>query len=274
MKRSLFHVMKKPWIIIGIVIAGLGGLFVLKNSIAKVILVGGIKAIAGVDASIEHMDVGLLRTSVGVHGLRIANPRGFPDPTMVDMPELYVDYALLPFFAGQVHLQEVRIHLREVVVEKNATGQLNLASVTAVRQAQTARPAQAPPPGKPTPLLIDVLQLQIGKVVYKDYTAGPQPRVQEFIVHINERYEHITNPQALASLIVVKALAKTTIARLANFDVTALRGQAEDALTGAATLATHALDSAAGLGENVGEEAARTAGKTLKAFKKLLPTDR
>ena len=264
--------MKKPWVLIGIVMAGLGVLLVLKNIVAKTVLIGGIKAVAGVDASIEHMDVGLLRTSIGIRGLRLANPSGFPDNIMVDLPELSVHYQLLPLLQGRVHLEEVRLHLREVVVEKNAQGQLNLTTIPAVQQAQT-QPARQAPPAKKTSLQIDVLQLQIGKVIYKDYTAGPQPRVQEFLVNINERYEHITNPQALASLIVIKALAKTSIAQLAHFDVGALRGQAEDALRGATSLATHALGSAAGLGQEAGKEAARTADKTLKAFKKLLPRD-
>lgn len=48
-------------------------------------------------------------------------------------------------------------------------------------------------------------------------------------MNVNERYEHITNPQTLGS--------------------------------------------AASLGQDVGEEAARTADKALKALRQLLPTD-
>lgn len=264
---------KRPLVIVAIVTASLVGLVLLKNLVAQAALIGGMKALTGLRVSVGGIQVGLLRTSIGIRGVRIANPRGFSDPVMVDLPELYVNYRLLPLLGGRVHLEEVRLHLREVVVEKNAAGQLNLSSVKAVRQAQTEPAKPAPSSNKPTPLQIDVLHLQIGKVIYKDYTAGPQPRVQEFIVNVNERYEHITNPQTLVSVIVVKTLAKTTIARLANFDVGALRGQAEDVLRGATTLATHALGSAAGMGQSVGEEAAQTADQAFKAFKHLLPKE-
>lgn len=266
--------MKPPrWMAIGgIAVAALLGLTALKNVVAKAALIGGVKAAAGLDVAVRQVDVGLWNTAIGIRGLQLANPSGFPDRVMVDLPELYVNYRLLPFLRGRVHLEEVRLQLRELVVEKNAQGQLNLTAIPAVRQAQAHPAGASAPPAKAPPLQIDLLRLQIGTVTYKDYTAGPAPRVQTFRVNLDERYEHITHPEALASLIIVKALATTSIAQLAHFDVGALRGQAQEALRGAVGLAAQTLGSAAGLGHEAGEEAARTADKTLKAFKKLLPT--
>lgn len=127
---------RKPLVIVAIAAAALVGLVLLKNVIAQAALVGGVQALTGLRVSVGGMDVGLLRTSIGIRGVRIANPRGFTDPVMVDLPELYVDYRLLPLLTGRVHLDEVRLHLREVVVEKNAAGWLNLTAIPAVRQAQ------------------------------------------------------------------------------------------------------------------------------------------
>jgi hypothetical protein len=75
------------------------------------------------------------------------------------------------------------------------------------------------------------IELKIGKVVYKDYSRGTEPFVQEFNVNLNERYSNITDPYKLVSLIVVKALWNTTIASLANFNLDGLKGTISDTLS-------------------------------------------
>ena len=274
---------KKPIKLILIAAAVIGGLLVLKNVIAQAAVIGGVRAFTGLRVDVAGLDIGLLHTHVGIKGLRVHNPAGFSDAVMVNLPEAYVDYRLGDLLKGKTHLEEVRINLKELVVERNKQGQVNLSSVAAVQQAQGQAPVQPADAKKPQPpLQIDVLQLQIGKVVYKDYGVGPEPKVQEFPVNINERYQDIHDPRVLASLIIVKALSKTTIARLANFDVAGLKGMAGDTLKRATDLAAGALGNAADLGKDVQARALQTADEAAhkatqaaqqatQAFKQFLP---
>ena len=150
---------------------------------------------------------------------------------------------------------------------------MNALKFVQAKEKQKAVPTDAP--NQPPPSMqIDVLYLKIDRVTYKDYSAGFPPRVQEFNVRINERYEQITNPQVLGSLILVKALRNTAIARLTHFDLGMFSGDIENVLRGATSLATGILGTAGEAGKSVGQTAQDVGEKALDAFKKLVPSSK
>ena len=217
---------RKPMVWIAAIGAVGIGLVLTKNLVARSAVAAGVKAVTGLTLDVGSMDVGLFNTAVGVKELRLRNPDGFTDPYMVEIPELYVDYDLGAFFRHQVHLQTLRLDLKQLTVVKERHGQLNLDALKVVRASKekTQRPAQ-PAPGKAPEIQVDQLHLKIGSVVYKDYSGGGNPKVQTFPVNIDETYDRITNPQALAALIVSRALMQTSIARLTGLDLGAVEAQ-------------------------------------------------
>ena len=240
--------MKK--VLIGLFLV-LAVLLLLRNLVAKAAINQGVKAVTGVNVDVGTIDIGLLSSHVGVKGLRVLNPKGFPEPVMVSVPELFVDYDLGAFFKNQVHLEAVRIHLAELVVIKNAQGQVNVNSLKPVQSANAGPPPSEQQSGKAPKLVIDEVGLKVGRVVYKDYAQTP-PMEKTFDVNLDEHYQHITNPVLLGGLIVSKALARTTVAQLANLDVSGLTASVQSQLTGAAGQlkgqATKLLDSTLGSG--------------------------
>lgn len=260
---------------------------VAKNVVAKAAVENGVTLITGLTLSLDRMDVGLLKSAVGIRGLRLHNPSGFPDQVMVDLPEIYVHYDLGAFLGGTVHLREVRLNLREFTVVRDRNGTLNLDSLNVVKESKAAKKGAAAPAKKAgmPEIRIDALELTVGKVVYKDYTGGGAPKVQEFTVNIHERYEHITNPYVLGGIVVSRALMQTSIAKLANFDLGSLQSLAGaqlqqakkivgDAVTAAQTLQGTA-EGVAGAGkEALGAAAGAATGaakQTTETLKKLLP---
>lgn len=230
------------WVVIAaavIIVVSLG-----KGIVAKAAVTGGVKAMTGLDLRIHAMDVGLLRTAVGIRGMTLRNPAGFPDPIMLDLPEIFVDYDLFSLFSKRVHLEEVRLTLKEFVVVKNAEGQVNLDALKMVQESKGATPASRGGAG-PAQLHIDRLRLKVGTVVYKDYAAGGEPRIQAFPVNLDEEYRNITNPQALAALVVSRALMNTTVAKLAGVDLTAIQGQVGAQIEKVTAAATAAASAAA-----------------------------
>ena len=216
---------QRRWMVL-IAIGVLIGLGVVKNVVAKMAVVGGVKAVTGLRVQVGHMDLGWLKTRVALQRVRVLNPPEYSDPVMVSLPELYVDYDAGAFLRGRAHLEMVRVHVEELMVVKNANGQVNVNQLKVVLGGA---------PAKQPELLVDQLELKVGRVIYKDYSRGAAPTVQVFDVNIHERYERITSPQALASVILVKALAKTTVAHLAKIDLGGLRAKAEEGIKGAAT---------------------------------------
>ena len=246
--------------------------FVGKDAIATAVVVGGVQAITGLETSVGRMSVGLLRTDVGIKNLRIGQPSGFPSGAMVDIPEVYVDYTLSAFLKGQVHLEDVRLHLHELRVVKNPEGKVNLNSVAALQPSkqQDVKRSTAPTPGTAPQFQIDKLQLQIDRVIYTDYTATP-PSTKEFSLSINQHFSGITNPYLLGSLIVSQALMQTTVAQLANFDVRGLQSTVQTGLTQGAAQLSQTLTTGAvhGLGTDAAGTTKQAVGATTDAVKKL-----
>ncbi|MBI2884771.1 MAG: hypothetical protein HYY15_01190 [Candidatus Omnitrophica bacterium] len=245
---------------IGLVVA-VGLLLLGKNAIANLAVRSGVKAVTGLDLKIRRLDVSLARTKVSVEGLQVMNPAGFTDAVMVDIPELFVDFDLPSILSGRPHLEELRLHVNELVVVKNAQGQVNLQSIKAVQASQEQAAKPAPKQSAPS-FVIDTLELWVGTVVYKDYST-PTPQVREFNVNIQEQFHHVTNPQVLAGLIITRALAKTTIANLTNLNLDALQSDVAGFLTGS-------LDQAVDVGGRVLGTAEDAVKGTAGALKKML----
>ncbi len=250
-----------------------------KNVIVKAALTSGVKAVTGLSLSIKKMKIGLISTLISIDELKLYNPKGFEDPIMVDMPEVYVNYRLGAFLKKKVHLKEVRLHLKEFVVAKNKDGKLNLDSLTSIGAAKEAKEgeeekkeaAQKKSKAALPQIKIDLLKLKIDKVYYKDYSKGDPPAVKEFNVNVDATYENITDPKALVNIIVGKALANTTISSLMNYDLgllaEGLKGSVKDAGKIISGLAGNTPD----MGKDAGETAMDTIKNTADKLNKLLP---
>jgi uncharacterized protein involved in outer membrane biogenesis len=239
---------KKLLLVLVLVVAVL---LVAKNVLAKTAVTGGVKAITGLNLHINSMSIGIIKSAIGIKGLKLENPSGFPDKYMVDMPEAYVHYSLPAFFKKKVHLKEIRLDLKECMVVKDANGRVNLDALKSVQNSK-AKPAQKkeePKKAAKAPeIQIDVLSLKLGKVVFKDYTTKGEPKVQEFPINIEERYTNITNPTAIGAIIVSKVLMNTTIGKLTGIDLDAVQDQLgadlKNAMAGAGEAAKKAADEA------------------------------
>jgi uncharacterized protein involved in outer membrane biogenesis len=281
--------MKKLLTILAVVVIAVLVISFTKDAIIKVSIENGVKAVTGLKLTIRSISVGILKTVVDIKDLKLANPAGFPDPAMIDMPEIYVDYDLPAIMGGVVYLREARLALKEFVVVRDRSGQLNL---NALKSVQTFKERKAAPqkaaPGKAPQIKIDVLKLSIGKVIFKDYSTGATPVVKEFNIDLNETYSNIDNPSTLANLIVVKALMKTPIAGLANFDLRGLQGSIGPTLAtaqktvmeavataqGAAASAQGAVKSATEQAKAVQDQAKQTADAMKDLFKNPFGSDK
>jgi len=259
--------MKKLFTVVMLIVAVLFVTMIAKNVIAKQAVSAGVRVMTGLKLDIKSMDVGIVKTLIDIRDLRLFNPSGFEDRLMVDMPEIYVDYDLAAFFKGKTHIEKVRLNLQEFTVVKNKEGKLNLDSLKTVQKTKETAKKESKMPD----LQIDVLELRIGKVIYKDYSNGRAPRVREFNVNINERYENITDPHAFANLIVVKALMNTSIASLTNFDVGLLGDGLEGVLGGATGLVKGTAGAALDTGEKLTDTAKEVTEKAADTIKSILP---
>ena len=194
-----------------------------RNIIVKSILIKATKQITGLELKIKNVNIGLSKTDIAVFGLNVFNPPGFQQALMVDLPEIYINYDLMSFLKGQTHLEVLKLELKEFIVVKNSQGKLNVNSIKGI--SETGKPGlQTKKPAKKEKLKIkiDLLELKIGKVIYKDYTQVP-PSVSEYSININEKYENIADVDSLVRLVVARAIINTSISKLAELDFASLK---------------------------------------------------
>jgi len=232
--------MKKLFIILVALACVILVLLFAKDIIIKTAVEKGVEFVTGLKLNIGSLNIGILKPIADIKNLQLFNPSDFPDRTMVDMPEIYVNYDLPAIIGGKIHLPEVRLALKEFVVVKNSEGKLNLDALKSVQAQKEGKSPSQKTAGKAPDIKIDSLKLSIGKVIYKDYSKGGAPDVKEFNINLNESYTNVDDPQALASLIVVKALMNTSIAALTNFDLQGLQGTVGGVLGSAQKMASTA----------------------------------
>ncbi len=204
----------------------------VKNSIIQSVISTTISKAAHVPVSIGSTSASLLSSSIRIKNLRLYNPRGFPEKLMLEIAQIFIDFDPAPLLKGQAHFQEVRVDLKQLVVIKNKDGRVNVDAVKPAKGESRER-AAAKSKGEGPKLKIDKLYLSIGRVVYKDYSLGGEPRVEVFDVNMQDRvFTNIEDPNAVVSLVMFEALTKTTLSRLANLDLGSFEGGAGDAVGG------------------------------------------
>ncbi|MGH7198456.1 MAG: AsmA family protein [Candidatus Omnitrophota bacterium] len=202
-----------------IVIAAFIAFSFVKNTFFQTAIGAALSKAAHVPVSIGSTSVRFLTSSIHLKNIKFRNPKGFPGSLMVDIQEVFIDFDPGALFKGQAHFEEVKLNLKEVIVVKNREGLLNVEAVKPT-EAEKQKPKRQKGKGEPAKLRIDRLYLTVGRVVYKDYSAGGEPAIQTFDVNIeNREYRNIEDPSVVVSLIMFEALTRTTLSRLANLDV-------------------------------------------------------
>ena len=107
---------------IGIVLAGLVALSVVRDFVIKAVLTTVASNVLGTPVRMSGFSLGLVNQSIRIRGLKIHNPRGFPSGTMVDIPSVYVRWKPMDLLSGKLHLAEVEFELKELVLVKNVEG--------------------------------------------------------------------------------------------------------------------------------------------------------
>lgn len=230
-----------------------------RNTIVKAVVESGVGPATGLPVKLGKLDINFSKTLLDIENFEVKNPSGFHGTSLVEVPKLLVDYNLSDILKGNIHLENIEFDMKQFTVVKNEKGQLNLDSVKALQGTQKpSTEAQGPvskAPAKPIPVQIDLLTLKIGKVVYEDYSSG-SPVTKTFNINFNESYRNITDLNAVARMIVLKAMMSSGISNLVNFDIQGLSGTMTDVLNSSAQMATQKAEAA--LKATTGEAAAAT----------------
>ncbi len=224
--------MKKIAIWLLIVLVAIFLLGVIKDGIIKEAVTVTISQVTGAPVHIDGFSLGIFSQTVKISGLKMYNPKGFPRGILVDLPRINVTYDLGAFFAGKLHLVNLEVVLKELGLEKNKEGKLNVDSLKVAKQGETQEK-----PAKQMAMQIDTIKLGMGRIVSKDYSGPGEPVVNVYDININKTYKNITSAQQLAALILVEPMKAAGIRSAKIYGAAMLAGAAVLPVAAAFTLA-------------------------------------
>jgi len=224
--------MKKMLMFIAIAVLGYFTLAFAKDQVLRQVIATTTTAVTGAPTQIKYFSLMVFRQAVHMKGFKMYNPQGFPKEVFVDIPEVEVDLDVGALLKKKLHLQKVTLDLNEMIIIKNKDGELN---VDALKIAQTEE--KAPPKAEekkapekqsePIPIQMDELNLNLGRVIYKDYTKGDPPKIDVYEINLkNKQYKDITSVQQLIFLIMSEPLKHTAIQGAKIFAAQAIFGVA------------------------------------------------
>lgn len=199
-----------------------------RNAIVKFVMEKGVRVAVGLPLKIEKIDLGLMTTHIGITEMKLFNPEGFGGGVMFHAPEIFVDYNLGAIIKGKIHLEEVRLDINQLTIVKNEQGQINLDALKPKEEDQQSQKKEEKKiegkkgdaeEKKAPEMQIDHLVLKVGKVVYKDYSKGGEPSIKEYKVNISEEIDDVMDAKVLLGIIVTKAIAKTALTSLIDFNM-------------------------------------------------------
>ncbi len=211
--------MSKLFKIIGGILLGLLAVVVLVvvvvwiylDRIAARVIVGSIEAAGEVPAAVDNVSLSVFRGRMGIDGLVVGNPQGFPDATMFRLGQAEIDVALGSLFDDPIHVQTLEIRSPFVRVDAGLKG-TNIQAFLANIQGK-AKPPERPaePPSEPTRLIVDRLLIRDARVslgagfTQAEVTAS-LPTVE--LTDVRGDQGRGVTPAQLAGLIVVELVKR------------------------------------------------------------------
>jgi hypothetical protein len=209
--------MKRFFIVTGIVVISLVCIIAFKDLIIKSVVTRVASDITGAPVHMDDFSINIFSSTIHITGFKMYNPSGFPEDILVSCPKIDVIFDRASLFKQKPHVLLMNIELKDMVLTKNKAGKLNVDSLKIVKQSKSSPPNH---------VQIDLLNLSIGKIVYKDYTVGTQPSVRVVNVNKHKSYKSIPTIEQLALLVLAEPMKAALIKNAAIYGTVMLTGVA------------------------------------------------
>ena len=174
-----------------------------KDMIARRLLLTAFPPSSGFTAQVDSVRVGVLSPYLWIQGLKVFNRAQSTQEAMLDVPELYLRYDLLPLFQNKLHLRQASIFLKEVVITPKGFSDVVVAPLALLMPKPMGG-------NKPPEIFIDTLRVRIGKVRYHGDLFGPSAQTIEFQGNIDETFNNVSDPSKVFNKLLKKSVSSIT----------------------------------------------------------------
>jgi len=219
--------MKKIFIIVVVVLCAM---VLFKDSIIKQVIVTAASGVMGTKMEIDSFSTSFTKQKVRIEGFRVYNPKNFPEGILLDIKSVGVEFDLGMVFQGKIHMPYVEFDLNELNIVKNKDGDVNITSlkISQEKKKDESQKKEKPSEDKKKSDLkfqIDLVSLNINKIVHTDHSVGVVPVVKVYDVNLkNKEYRNITSPEQLIALILTSSMRGLAIKGVAMVGLSALSG--------------------------------------------------
>ena len=140
----------------------------------------------GFPIQVESLKISPWHSRFAGGGIQLFNPPEFADRLFADVPRVYVDYEFGSLFFARAQITRADLHIREVVIVKNTNGHSN------VEQLRGLSMREVEGRSVPRPFQIDTLNLQIGKVITKEYSEDGACKVSTRNLDMTMTFRNVT----------------------------------------------------------------------------------
>ena len=200
------------------VIFALTVVVVNKDDVAKWLIVNRVKFITGHTVSLDSASVDFGQSTLTVTNLRLQNPSPYRELIAAEVPYLSLTIDLRDLLRRRVHLTALTIDMAQLVIERRKDAAINIHTIRDIRNNRRAEILSAGGKSFIKSFQIDMLELKIDRVIFRDQMQGPSFS-KIYPINLHERYQDITETESLIRLIVFQALTKTALDSLINFDL-------------------------------------------------------
>ncbi len=179
-----------------------------------------IKAETGMVAEIGKLHLAFLDQSLTVKDFKLINPPEFGGGTLVELPELHVQYDVEAMRSNIVHLRFVKIDMAQLNIVENKEGRRNVDGLVKAPRQKREGPAPSSSTNAPARLPsmpyefggIDKMEISLGATRYSS-EKYPNRSFDRNLGIKNEVFKDIKNEQDLETVGIVIAL-KAGVANL------------------------------------------------------------
>jgi uncharacterized membrane protein len=217
--------MKKFFIIAAIIFCILAVAVLLKDSVIKGILEKAIADTVGAKVEIATFSLALTKQFVQIGGLKIYNPEGFPDAVLLDIPKIKIYYDLASLLKEKLRLlrlKKVDFELRELALTRDREGRLNVDYLKVMQKAKASGAQKGAQPDFLIPMHIDLILLNIDRVLMKDYSAWTEPAIHEYSIRMSKVIKDVTDLQQLIMKVILETMASAGINSAMNYGLSTL----------------------------------------------------
>jgi hypothetical protein len=173
------------------------GLILFKDPLLRNVVKNRIRSTTGMTAKIGKLEVGLLFPTITIEDMKLYNSAEFGGSIFLDLPELYLEYDPSAIAEKKLHLDLVRLNLKEINIVRKPDGISNLKRLEEVLK------------GNKKNLLtnleydgIDTFNLTMDKVSITEMKTSENSEVKSFDIGLKNRvFTDIETEEQLTSLV-------------------------------------------------------------------------